>query len=42
VLASLGEASRFNGFPEQRKPLKRLLSTVAQITGLKAGVNETS
>jgi hypothetical protein len=34
------EASRFNGFPEKPKPLKRLVSTTADFTGLTAGVRK--
>ena len=40
VLAGEKIQNRFNGFPRVEKPLKRLVVSLAEITGLKAGVNE--
>src|SRR5215471_8905783 len=34
--------SRFNGFPVERKPLKRFGSCFSKFTGLKPGVNESA
>jgi hypothetical protein len=40
VLNAPRRASRFNGLPKWKKPLKRFWHSLAATTGLKPGVNE--